>query len=256
MEVTKPIALSHISEVKILQNVRLINRHDLNPVYSKENLRVQFTLSGELQGLINCYMCIDNLELSASEKNVLFPLFVESMNILIGKQISQDEEFKNFTIKLSSPKFSMVSVEINTAIKLGMQKYTLELEERNFTVLIDYSLEAMNWGIMKTLFSIFGLLVVFVFLLSIEVGNKPLFNHIYGFISPVTKSVQDATQDTLNKSMDQTQAYTKKLFNNSVPKFKDTVKSKLSSNKKLGAEPAETITHKEKKELDQLIKNH
>lgn len=144
MEVTKPIALSHIAEVKILQNVRLINRHDLNPIYSNENLRVQFTLTGELKGLITCYLCLDKLELTASEKNVIFPLFVESMNILIGRQISQDEEFKSFNIKLSAPKFSMVASEINTSVKLGMQKYILELEEKEFCVLIDYSLGALN----------------------------------------------------------------------------------------------------------------
>lgn len=108
---------------------------------------------------------------------------------------------------------------------------------------------------MKTIFSIFGLLVVFVFLLSIEVGNKPLFSHIYGFISPVTKSAQNATENALSKSFDSTEAYTKKLFNNSVPKLKDSVKSQLSSQKK-GAEPAERITKGEKQELDQLIKGH
>jgi hypothetical protein len=52
MEVLKSIELARIDEIRILHNVRLIYRHDLNPIYSKDNLQVQFNLSGELKGSI------------------------------------------------------------------------------------------------------------------------------------------------------------------------------------------------------------
>ncbi len=117
MEVTKLIELGRISEIKILHNVRLIHKHDLNPVYSKDNLRVQFEMSGEIRGQITCYLCLDGQELTVAERNYIFPLFVESMNILIGRQLSLDEELNQFHVKLSSPKLNMIPYEINTTFK-------------------------------------------------------------------------------------------------------------------------------------------
>lgn len=144
MEVMKALELTRIEEIKILQNVRLIYKHDLNPVYSKDNLRVQFEISGEIRGAITCYLCLDNAELSESEKNYMFPLFVEAMNILVGKQISMDDELSHFKIRLSSPKLSMISKEINTSLRSVTQKYDLELENGVFKVLTEYTLEALN----------------------------------------------------------------------------------------------------------------
>ena len=144
MEVWKSIELVRIDEIKILQNVRLVHRLDLNPVYSKDNLRVQFEITGEIKGSITCYLCLDCEELSPSEKSYIFPLFVESMNILIGRQISLDDELSHFKIKLSSPKLSMIAKEINTRLRNLTQKYDLELEDRSYRVLTEYSLEALN----------------------------------------------------------------------------------------------------------------
>jgi hypothetical protein len=144
MDVLKPIEISRISEIKILHNVRLLHRMDLNPIYSKDNLRVQFDLTGEIKGSITCYLCLDGHELTATERNYIFPLFVESMNILIGRQISLDEDLSTFKIKLSSPKLSMLPLEVNTALRTITQKYELELEDLSFNVLTEYNLEALN----------------------------------------------------------------------------------------------------------------
>lgn len=144
MEVLKPIELTRIDELKILHNVRLIHKLDLNSIYSKDNLRVQFDISGEIRGGITCYLCIDNKELTQTDKNYLFPLFVESMNILVGKQISIDDELNRFRLNLSTPKLSMIPLEINTRIRTLTQKYELELESDSYVVLIEYNLQAMN----------------------------------------------------------------------------------------------------------------
>lgn len=144
MEVLKPIELTRISEIKILQNVRLIHRMDLNPVYSKDNLRVQFEISGEIKGNITCYLCLDGHELEPVERNYIFPLFVEAMNILIGRQITLDDELSHFKINLSAPKISMISKELNTALRSMTQKYDLELEDQSFTILTEYNLTALN----------------------------------------------------------------------------------------------------------------
>lgn len=110
---------------------------------------------------------------------------------------------------------------------------------------------------MKTALKIAGLLFGFLLFLTIEIKDKPIFSHIYGVISPATQYAQNATEDFFSRSVDSTETYSKKIFNNSVPKVKDTVKSKLAAQKKiLIEEPAERITEQEKKELDSLIKNH
>lgn len=144
MEVLKPIEVARIGELKILENVRLIHRTDLNPIYSKENLRVQFTVSGEIKGAITCYLCLDGHELSAPERNYIFPLFVESMNILVGRQISLDDEFSRYRLNLSAPKLNMNALEVNTSLRSQTQKYDLDLEDIQFCVLTEYNLEAMN----------------------------------------------------------------------------------------------------------------
>lgn len=144
MDVSKPIELARLDEINILKNIRLIHNHDLNPIYSKDNLRVQFDISGEIKGTITCYLCLDNMELSETDKEYLFPLFIESMNILVGRQISLDAEFTHFKISMSSPKFSLIPKEINTASRKMTQKYDLQIEDIYYSVLTEYHLEAIS----------------------------------------------------------------------------------------------------------------
>jgi hypothetical protein len=144
MEVSRSVEVSSIEELKILHNVRVVCRHDINPVISSNNLRVQFEVSCEIKGAITCYLCLDGQELTPVEKNYVFPLFIESMNILIGRQITLDEKLGHFNIKLSPPKLNMNPTQISTASKGFIHKYELELESYSFCVLTDYSLETIN----------------------------------------------------------------------------------------------------------------
>lgn len=109
---------------------------------------------------------------------------------------------------------------------------------------------------MKTAFKITGMLLGFFFFLCITVGNKPIFTHLYNLVSPATKFVQAETEGFFSRSVASTQTYSKKLFDNSVPKVKDSVDSKLSAQLKKAGEPLEKITEEDKNELDALIKNH
>lgn len=109
---------------------------------------------------------------------------------------------------------------------------------------------------MKIVLGCFGIFLATVIFLSIEVNDRPIFGHIYKVISPATKSAQNATEDFFGSSVKTTKTYSKKLFDNSTPKLRDSVKSKMSGLGKKNAEPAETITVEEKQELDELIKSH
>ena len=129
-----------INEIKILPNVRLLNQAISEPLLSQDNLRVEFQIGGEIIGKITCYLCLDGHELSQTEKNFIFPLFVESMNILIGKQISDDKSLKNFKINLSPPKISMLPSLLKTNESKNIQSYNLELDGISFKILSDYQL--------------------------------------------------------------------------------------------------------------------
>ena len=144
MDVLRPVELTRIGEISIMQNARLIHKSDLNPIYSKENLRVQFEITGDLRGNLTCYLCLDHHELTIAEKNYYFPLFIESMNILVGRQISLDDELNSYKMKLYPPKISMNPCEINTNLISQIQKYNLVLESVTFCVLVAYSLQAIN----------------------------------------------------------------------------------------------------------------
>lgn len=109
---------------------------------------------------------------------------------------------------------------------------------------------------MKTALKITGMLLGFFFFLCITIKDRPIFSYLYNAISPATKFVQSETEGFFSRSVASTQSYSKKLFDNSVPKVKDSVDSKLSSRVKEVAEPAERITEEEKDQLNDLIKNH
>lgn len=107
---------------------------------------------------------------------------------------------------------------------------------------------------MKIFFQIFGIVLLTILTLSITIKNKTVFAHIYKVISPMTISAQTATEDFLGDSVKSTNKYSKKIFENSVPKLKDSVKSGMSSTKR--ELPLEDIPESEKEELDDLIKSH
>ena len=130
-----------INEIKILSDVRLVNRKGFAN-NSKNNLHVQFNLSGDLRGSITCYLCLDKHDLNPTEKNYIFPLFVEAMNILVGKQVSQDKKFMGFKVMLSPPKLSMITQNLKSNSE--MQYYELELNSHTFSILTDYNLEALS----------------------------------------------------------------------------------------------------------------
>lgn len=109
---------------------------------------------------------------------------------------------------------------------------------------------------MKTALKITGLVIGLILFLSITVKNKPIFNHIYSVISPMTTSAQKATEGFFSRSVTSTHSYSKKLFDNSDPRLGDAVKTKMSGLRKNVADPAEDISEREKQQLDQLIKTH
>lgn len=108
----------------------------------------------------------------------------------------------------------------------------------------------------KNLLRVVGLIVLTVLTLSITVKDKSLFTYVYDVISPGTQYAQRKTEEFFKLSLSSTQAYSKKLFDNSVPKVRDSIKSRQSAIKKSVAAPLENINEDEKEELDELIKSH
>lgn len=107
---------------------------------------------------------------------------------------------------------------------------------------------------MKMLLNAFAMFTATVFFLSIEVSDRPIFDHIYKRISPLTQATQDKAESFFNGTVDSTQKVSKKFFDNSTPKVNDAVKSKMSAIKK--AAPQDHVDAKDKQKLDELIKSH
>ena len=109
---------------------------------------------------------------------------------------------------------------------------------------------------MKIALRIIGIFVGIVFFLCITIRERTLFGHIYRVIAPVTMATQEYAEDLFGHSIDATRRYTKKLFDNSVPKIKDSIQSRQAAPNRTPGIPLEAIRPEEKAELDELIKIH
>jgi len=101
---------------------------------------------------------------------------------------------------------------------------------------------------MKSVLKVSGLLIVFLIFLSITVKDKPIFNYIYSGISPLTIESQNIVEDFVKRTLSGTKNYSVKIFDNSNPRFKEVMDTKVSSL------ATEKITDEDKSKLDDLIR--
>ena len=106
---------------------------------------------------------------------------------------------------------------------------------------------------MTKLIKIIGFTFLLIIVLSITVDDRTIFQHIYSPLSKLTIPAQEMTENLLSKGARSTASYSKKLFQNSIPRVKDTVKSKLSAPIKSGP-PAEYVDNADKEKLDELLR--
>ncbi len=102
---------------------------------------------------------------------------------------------------------------------------------------------------MKKLVMSLGVFLATYLLLSIEVGQRPIFQHLYGATAPVTKQLQAWAEALVGAGVDGTKTVGSKLFQNTVPE----VKAKATKNFKA---PEEIISEAEKQKLDNLLKSY
>lgn len=134
-----------IEEIQILSDVRLVGSRDLNPMSFSDYIKVQFELKGETKGVVFCYLDLEDKELTVAEKNYLLPLFLETMNILLGQQISRKFTSTGSDLRLSPPKIVSSKMPFSTHDKRHpIQKYSLELRTISFEVAVEYNLDRLN----------------------------------------------------------------------------------------------------------------
>ncbi len=109
---------------------------------------------------------------------------------------------------------------------------------------------------MKTALKIVAVCALTVFVLCLNVNGRPMFEPVYSVLSHITIPFQNVTGSVLASALTSTQDYSRRLFNNSVPKVRDAVKSRASGPVRKSGEPSEEILVEEKVELDELIKSH
>ncbi|MFN9111112.1 MAG: hypothetical protein ACK5XN_13700 [Bacteroidota bacterium] len=107
---------------------------------------------------------------------------------------------------------------------------------------------------MKKLFMSLGIFISTYFLLSIDVSDRPIFDHLYDITSPLTKSIQQYVEGLMGQSLEGGKDIGEKLFNNSVPKKMNTTNKVFAPQKQTA--PAEDLSEAEKQELNSLIKNY
>lgn len=134
-----------IEEIQILSDVRLVGCRDLNPLSFNDYIKVRFDLSGDLKGQIFCYLDLEDKELTVAEKNYLLPLFLETMNILLGQQVSRNYKTSGPDLRISPPQIVSSKSPFSTAEKRhSIQKYSLELRTISFEVAVEYILDRLN----------------------------------------------------------------------------------------------------------------
>ncbi len=70
---------------------------------ANNELMISFPLAGELKGMVHCFIDTYKKALPESEMNYLKNLFSESMNILIGKMLTNIERSNDYHVILGSP---------------------------------------------------------------------------------------------------------------------------------------------------------
>ena len=109
---------------------------------------------------------------------------------------------------------------------------------------------------MKTILKCVGVCSLTIFLLCLNVNGKPIFESVYSVLSHVTIPFQNVAESWVASAFESTQEYSRKIFQNSLPKVKDSVKSRLAAPARSSGRPAEEILVEEKEQLADLIKHH
>lgn len=109
---------------------------------------------------------------------------------------------------------------------------------------------------MRTAFRIIAICSLTIFILCMNVNGKPIFEPVYSVLSHLTIPFQEKTESLISSALDSTQDYSRRIFNNSVPKMRDAVKSRSSAPVRKSSKPDQEILIEDKEELDELIKSH
>lgn len=94
-------------------------------------------------------------------------------------------------------------------------------------------------------------------LLSIQVGNKPLFQRIYQMTAPATLAAQEFIGEMFGAGVSAGKKVGQKIFQNSLPKASSNSKARFPAQKAKGlSAPQENIPEAERRELNDLIKSY
>jgi hypothetical protein len=108
---------------------------------------------------------------------------------------------------------------------------------------------------MKKLFMACGMFVATFLLLTINVGGKTLFEHLYQMAKPLTTKAQSGIEGVMGRGVEGTRSVGQQLFNNSVPASTQSAIPSSGAARNFKA-PEEKLSEAEKKELDSLIKGY
>lgn len=90
---------------------------------TQNEIGVEFNLEGQITGTVYCYLDTFNKIIDDKEKNFFQLLFVESMNILIGRMLTNIEENDHLISILSNPKFLNLKDQKEIQVQRGSMNH-------------------------------------------------------------------------------------------------------------------------------------
>ena len=105
---------------------------------------------------------------------------------------------------------------------------------------------------MKKLIMSLAIFMATYLLLSIEINDRPIFTHLHGLTSPLTRGAQGLIEGAFGKGYEGTRTVGRQLFNNTLPAAQ-SARNLVPKNFKA---PEESLSEAEKNELNNLIKNY
>lgn len=94
--------------------------------------------------------------------------------------------------------------------------------------------------------------------LSFQVNNKPIFNHLVDITGPIGSEVQSSIHKSVKRSYQKSKEIGTELFSNSDPRYTDEIKSRRSSTKfkKNHGMVLEELNQSDVKNLDKVIRDN
>ncbi|MAZ48709.1 MAG: hypothetical protein CME65_09100 [Halobacteriovoraceae bacterium] len=117
-----PGEVSIYNQAYLIAHTPLIRTHVFHPK-TKNELAISFELNGDLEGYFVCYLDMEPDEMTGGNFHFFQSLYIESMNIVLGKFLTNFERETDFMSTISFPDIQPQKIENIEANASSFEKY-------------------------------------------------------------------------------------------------------------------------------------